>query len=185
MHTAGPLNEYIPSLNFVKRNRFTPANVSLIAIIHLSVQHISLISLFLHRTLSPYIAFTHTHSLRAVSMLIFAIQFTTLRLRQCSVFKISQQEKHDTMDFQYTGVQKSSLRVQIIADSKTCLGEACLFFFLILFANYVKNNFKAESSVKYFTHVPWLIDWKVVIQVRKCPRSVTLQILQICYFPEI
>ena len=96
-----------------------------------SVHYISLISLFLHHTLCPYIAFTHTHSLRAVCMLIFAIQFTTLRLKQCGVFKIRQQEKHGTMDFQYTGVQNSSLRVQIIADSKTCCGKLVIFNFYL------------------------------------------------------
>ena len=98
-------------------------------IIHSSVHYISLISLFLHQTLCPYIAFIHTHSFRAVCMLIFAIQFTTLRLRQCGVFKIREQEKHGTMDFQYTGVQNSSMRAQIIADSKTCCGKLVIFNF--------------------------------------------------------
>ena len=45
------------------------------------------------------------------------------------------------MDFQYTGVRNSSLRVQIIADSKACCGKLVIFNFCLQ----LKNNFKAES----------------------------------------
>ena len=121
----------MPSFNFMKRRGFSSANFSFPTTIHSYVHYISLISLFLHQTLCPCIAFTHTHSLRAVCMLIFAIQFTTLRLRQCGVFKIMQQEKHGTMDFQYTGVQNNSIRVQIIADSKTCSAKLVIFNFCL------------------------------------------------------
>jgi hypothetical protein len=80
---------------------------------------------------------THTHTLlhiQAESRLRVDIRYPIYYAPPKpvhSVFKIRKQEKHATMDVEYTGVQNGSLCVQIIADSKTCFGMIIIFNFCL------------------------------------------------------
>ena len=106
-------------------------------VIRLSVNYISLISRFVHQTPNTVPIYRlHKHTGWEERRLRVDIRdpiYCALPKAVHSVFKIRKQETNGTMDIQYTGVQNSSLCVQIIADSNACFGKLIFFFFFFEF----------------------------------------------------